>query len=249
MKRYVVKAQPTIYAMIPARIGSTRFKMKNLAMLNGKPMIAYAIEAALASKAFDRVIVNADSDVFRSIAEEYGAEFYLRPEHLGGSSVKSDDVVQDFINKYPSDVVVWENPIAPLQTVEDIQDTIKYFLSNNLDSLFTVKEEQIQCVYENKPINYIEQDKFAQTQDLTPVCPFVPFIMMWKTRTFIEEYDKTGYAFFSGKVGYFPVSRLSSIIIKYEEDFRMAEMLIESKKKELTKIEYFQSGNTKNSEL
>ncbi len=231
--------KPTIYAMIPARIGSTRFKMKNLAMLNGKPMIAYAIVAALSSKVFDRVIVNSDSDVFRSIAEEYGAEFYLRPEHLGGSSVKSDDVVQDFINKYPSDVVVWENPIAPLQTIEDIRNTIQYFLSNDLDSLFTVKEEQIQCVYENKPINYIEQDKFAQTQDLTPVCPFVPFIMMWKTDTFLNSLKERGYAFFSGKVGYFPVSRLSSVIIKYEDDFRIAEILIKSMIQGEKKINYY----------
>ena len=231
--------KPTIYAMIPARIGSTRFKMKNLAMLNGKPMIAYAIVAALSSKVFDRVIVNSDSDVFRSIAEEYGAEFYLRPEHLGGSSVKSDDVVQDFINKYPSDVVVWENPIAPLQTIEDIRNTIQYFLSNDLDSLFTVKEEQIQCVYENNPINYIEQDKFAQTQDLTPVCPFVPFIMMWKTDTFLNSLKERGYAFFSGKVGYFPVSRLSSVIIKYEDDFRIAEILIKSMIEGKKEINYY----------
>ena len=231
--------KPTIYAMIPARIGSTRFKMKNLAMLNGKPMIAYAIVAALSSKVFDRVIVNSDSDVFRSIAEEYGAEFYLRPEHLGGSSVKSDDVVKDFIDKYPSDIVVWENPIAPLQTVEDIRKTIQYFLSNDLDSLFTVKDEQVQCVYENKPINYIEQDKFAQTQDLTPVCPFVPFIMMWKTDTFLNALKERGYAFFSGKVGYFPVSRLSSVIIKYEDDFRIAEMLIKSMIQGEKKINYY----------
>ena len=85
--------------MIPARIGSTRFKMKNLALLNGKPMIAYAIMAALSSNIFDRVIVNSDSEVFRTIAEKYGAEFYLRPEQLGGSSVKSDVVVKDFIEK------------------------------------------------------------------------------------------------------------------------------------------------------
>ncbi len=231
--------KPTIYVMIPARIGSTRFKMKNLAMLNGKPMIAYAIVAALSSKVFDRVIVNSDSDVFRPIADKFGAEFYLRPEHLGGSSVKSDDVVKDFIDKYPSDIVVWENPIAPLQTVEDIRNTIQYFLSNDLDSLFTVKDEQVQCVYENKPINFDEQDKFAQTQDLTPVCPFVPFIMMWKTETFLNALKERGYAFFSGKVGYFPVSRLSSVIIKYEDDFRIAEMLIKSKIEGEKKINYY----------
>ncbi len=234
-----MKKVPSITAMIPARIGSTRFKMKNLALLNGKPMITYAIMAALSSRVFDRVIVNSDSNVFRSIAEEYGAEFYLRPEHLGGSSVKSDDVVIDFIEKYPSDIIVWENPIAPLQTVEDIQNTIQHFLSNDLDSLFTVKTEQIQCVFDNKPINFDEKGKFALTQDLIPVCPFVPFIMMWRTSTFKNTFKKRGYAFFSGRIGYFPVSRLSSVIIKYEDDFRIAEMLLKSMNENIKKIDYY----------
>jgi len=243
--RKVVELKPSINAMIPARIGSTRFKMKNLAMLNGKPMIAYAIIAALSSKLFDRVIVNSDSDIFRPIAEEYGAEFYLRPSHLGGSTVKSDDVVKDFIENFPSDIVVWENPIAPLQTVDDVRKTINYFLSKNLDSLFTVKEEQIQCVYENKPINFTEQDKFALTQDLTPVFPFVPFIMMWKTDTFLKALKERGYAFFSGKVGYFPVGRLSSVIIKYEHDFRFAEMLMKTMIEGEKQINYYSIGSVK----
>ena len=225
--------------MIPARIGSTRFKMKNLAMMDGKPMIAYAIMAALSSKVFDRVIVNSDSEVFRSIAEEYGAEFYLRPKHLGGSTVKSDDVVMDFIENYSCDIVVWENPIAPLQTLEDIQNTIQYFLSNNLDSLFTVKTEQIQCVFDNQPINFKEQEKFAQTQDLKPIYPFVPFIMMWRTSTFINVFKERGYAFFCGEVGYFPVSQFSSVIIKYEIDFRFAEILLKLKNEGEKEIDYF----------
>ena len=225
--------------MIPARIGSKRFKMKNLAMLDGKPLIAYAIIAALSSKVFDRIILNSDSEYFREIAEKYGIEFYLRPKHLGGSSVKSDDVVKDFIEKYPADVLVWENPIAPLQTVKDIRNTIEYFFSNNFDSLFTVKKEQVQCVYENQPINFEEKGKFSLTQDLKPVYPFVPFIMMWRTKSFINTYKERGYAFFCGKVGYFPVSRLSSIIIKYEDDFRIAEMILKSKKKELRDLEYY----------
>ena len=225
--------------MIPARIGSTRFKMKNLAMMDGKPMIAYAIMAALSSKVFDRVIVNSDSEVFRLIAEEYGAEFYLRPKHLGGSTVKSDDVVMDFIENYSCDIVVWENPIAPLQTLEDIQNTIQYFLSNNLDSLFTVKTEQIQCVFDNQPINFKEQEKFAQTQDLKPIYPFVPFIMMWRTSTFINVFKERGYAFFCGEVGYFPVSQFSSVIIKYEIDFRFAEILLKLKNEGEKEIDYF----------
>ena len=41
-----------IVAMIPARIGSERLKKKNLALLNKKPLIYYAINAAKKSKIF-----------------------------------------------------------------------------------------------------------------------------------------------------------------------------------------------------
>ncbi|MEO1351920.1 MAG: hypothetical protein AAFW84_24465 [Cyanobacteria bacterium J06635_15] len=234
-----MQPKPTINAMIPARIGSTRFKMKNLAMLNGRPMIAYAIMAALSSDVFDRVIVNSDSELFRAIAEDYGAEFYLRPPQLGSSQVQSDDVVKNFIENYPSDIVVWENPIAPLQTVVDIKNTVQYFLENELDSLFTIKNEQVQCVYDNRPVNFDLNGKFALTQSLKPVSPFVPFIMMWRTSTFMQAMQDKGYAFFAGKVGYFPVSRLSSVIIKYEEDFRMAENLMKSMSAGMAEIEYY----------
>ena len=44
-----------VYAMIPARLGSTRLKMKNLALIDGKPMISYAINAAVKSGVFDKV--------------------------------------------------------------------------------------------------------------------------------------------------------------------------------------------------
>lgn len=202
-------------------------------------MIAYAIIAALSSKIFDRVIVNSDSEVFRTIAQKYGAEFYLRPPQLGHSEVQSDDVVKDFIENHPSDIVVWENPIAPLQTVVDVKDTIQYFLDNELDSLFTVKNEQVQCVYDDHPVNFEIDGKFALTQSLKPVAPFVPFIMMWRTQTFIQAMQDKGYAFFSGKVGYFPVGRLSSVIIKYEEDFRLAEMIMKSMKSGMKAIEYY----------
>ena len=85
-----VMSSSKLIAMIPARIGSTRLKMKNLALIAGKPMIAYAIESAKASGVFNKVVLNSDSHVFEKIAEEYECEFYLRPENLGKSSTKSE---------------------------------------------------------------------------------------------------------------------------------------------------------------
>ena len=48
-------------AIIPARAGSKRLKNKNLKTINGKPLIYYAINAAIKSKLFDDVIISTDS--------------------------------------------------------------------------------------------------------------------------------------------------------------------------------------------
>ena len=72
-----------IIAMIPARIGSTRLKMKNLALVKGMPLIYYAIRAAQDSGVFDRIVINSDHEIFRDIALRYEVEFYHRPRNWG----------------------------------------------------------------------------------------------------------------------------------------------------------------------
>ena len=55
---------PIIYAMIPARAGSERLKIKNLSLLDGKPLISYSILAAKDSGIFNKIIINSDNDSF-----------------------------------------------------------------------------------------------------------------------------------------------------------------------------------------
>ena len=82
--------RPKIYAMIPARIGSQRLKLKNLALLNNKPLIYYAIHSAKNSKVFDKIFINSDDAVFKKIANRYKIDFYKRRKNLGSSNAKSD---------------------------------------------------------------------------------------------------------------------------------------------------------------
>jgi CMP-N-acetylneuraminic acid synthetase len=152
-----------IIAMIPARMGSTRLARKNLALLNGKPMVYYAIAAARNSGVFDRVVVNSESSAFADIAARYGADFYQRPEKLGGSAIKSDDVVYDFMLNNPGDITAWVNPTSPLQTAEEVKKIVDYFCCENLDSLITVREEQVHCLHGWRPLNFTVQGLFAQT--------------------------------------------------------------------------------------
>jgi len=221
-----------IIAMIPARMGSTRLAMKNLALLNGKPLIYYAIQAAKDSGIFDRIVINSEDTLFAKIAKRYKVEFYQRPAEWATSTAKSDFVVYDFVKNNPCDIVVWVNPTSPLQTGKEIRQIVEYFLKENFDSLITVKEEQVHCVFKNKPVNFRLNEIFAQTQDLTPVQPFVYSVMMWRTDIFIQTFEKRRHAFFCGKIGFYPVGKLSSIIIKRKEDIMLAEYILHVVSKE-----------------
>lgn len=218
-----------IVAMVPGRVGSTRLKMKNLALLNGKPVIAYAILAARDAACFTRVVVNADNEVFRGIAERYDTEFYLRPEPLGSSTTKTDEVIYDFVQKNPCDIVAWVSSIAPLQTGEHVRRAVESFRRERLDTLMAVKNEQVHCLYKGKPLNYREDEMFAQTQDLTPIQCFVYSVMMWRTEVFVAAFERHGYGLLCGRVGYFAVGRESSIVIKTAEDLRLAESVMRTR--------------------
>lgn len=223
-------AQSRAVAMVPARIGSTRLKMKNLALIDGRPMISYALRAAVESGAFDRVVVNADHPLFAEIAYEYGAEFYLRPTELGSSTTKSDDVVADFMAVHPAQAVAWVNPTSPLMSAQEVGAVVDHFFAHGLDSLITVEDKQVHCDYQGRSVNYDRAAKFAQTQDLVPVQPFVYSIMMWQTAPFMVDMVRLGHAFFCGHFGTFPVSRETAVIIKTEADLRMADVMMRARK-------------------
>jgi hypothetical protein len=54
---------------------------------------------------------------------------------------------------------------------------------------------------------------------------------MWRTRPFIRDFEEKGHAFFCGKFGVYPVKRLSSVIIKKEEDLALADNIMRAMRK------------------
>jgi CMP-N,N'-diacetyllegionaminic acid synthase len=71
---------PRAIAFVPARSGSERVPQKNVRPLAGHPLLAYAIETALQSGTFQRVVVSTDSEEIAEVARWYGADVpFLRP--------------------------------------------------------------------------------------------------------------------------------------------------------------------------
>ena len=131
-----------ILGVIPARGGSKGIPKKNIKLLNGKPLIAYTIEVALASN-LDKVVVSTDCEEIASISKEYGADVIMRSENLAQDNTPTLPVLKDTINKIDSeyDAVMTLQPTSPFRTTKHIDEAIELFTSDKeADSLVSVVE-------------------------------------------------------------------------------------------------------------
>ena len=220
---------PKIVAMIPARLGSQRVIKKNLRLLGDKPLISYSIEAAKQSGVFDEIYVNSEADIFGEIAAEYGVLFYQRPIELSSNEAINDSFAFDFMNKIGGDILVQLLPTSPLITANEIGDFVRYMLAGGYDTLVSVENHQIACVYKGQPINFRLTEPHKSSQTMVPVQSYATVLMAWKYNKFRENMEMHGCAYHggSGKVGCYVVKGLSTIDIDNEEDFELAEVALE----------------------
>jgi CMP-N-acetylneuraminic acid synthetase len=120
-------------AIIPARGGSKRFRRKNLALLAGKPLLAYAIQAARESGVFDSVCVSSEDEEVLAVARSHGAHLVLtRPLELASDTVQVGQVCAYLLEYlasqghiYPEFAVLLAT--SPLRTSQDIQAAYEIF--------------------------------------------------------------------------------------------------------------------------
>ena len=179
-----------IIAMIPARMGSQRVKQKNIRLLNGKPLISHIVDTAVKSGVFDEIYINSESDIFKETAEYYKIKFYKRPEHLSSNSATNDDFVLDFIKNVDGDLLVQLLCTSPFLSTDEIISFVQDIKDKKLDTLISVKNEQIECVFNGKPINFDEKGQTLPSQDLKPIQAYACGIMGWKYDSFFQNMKK-----------------------------------------------------------
>ncbi len=128
-------------AIIPARAGSKGIPNKNSKLLNGIPLIAYTLKAALGSKV-DKVVVSTDSKEVEIISQEYGVEVVKRPSELATDTSPTIDAIKYTVSQVSEgyDAVVVLQPTSPLRTSQHIDEALKIFDENEADSLVSVVE-------------------------------------------------------------------------------------------------------------
>jgi CMP-N,N'-diacetyllegionaminic acid synthase len=133
-------------AVIPARSGSKGLPDKNIKPVNGKPLLAYTIEAALESGCFDTVHVSTDSERYAEIARRYGADVpFLRSAALATDTASTWDAVREVLARYDElgkrfDTMMLMQPTTPLRTGEDVKAAYALFRKKQAKSVIAVCE-------------------------------------------------------------------------------------------------------------
>ncbi len=166
-------------AMITARGGSKRIPRKNIKEFNGKPIIAYSIEAAKGSGVFDEVMVSTDDEEIAEIAKEYGAKVpFLRSEKTSNDFATTVDVIEEVIETYHGrgqdfDMFACIYPTAPFVTAERLKEAVGILSGSDADVLipvvrFSYPPQRAMEIRDGRLVFRQPENLSKRSQDLVP---------------------------------------------------------------------------------
>lgn len=221
-------------AIIPARSGSKGLKNKNIKLLNGKPLLAYSIEAAIKSKCFDTIFVSTDSKKYAEIAKNYGAEvFFLRSKNNSSDSSDAWSVVRETLDNYKKlgkefDTFMYLQPTSPLRQAKDIKNAYKLYKDFKANSIVSVCETDVSPLYcyrlpKNKLLSKVlnTENENKRRQDVGTFYTMNGSIYLANVKNFLKTND-----IYKNKCYAYVMDKKSSVDIDDELDFKYAGLLI-----------------------
>jgi len=190
-----------VLGIITVRGGSKAIPDKNIAVVGGKPLLAWTVIAARKSAKIDRIIVTTDSPKIAEVAKEFGAEVpFLRPSDLAKDDTPSIDPIIHAVKwlfvqeDYQPDYVMCLQPTSLFRTADDIDSAINLAQEKKAAAVVSV------VLPEHNPywMKSISSDgrlqnflpgkiQFTRRQDLPPTFALNGAIYLVKREILIQE--------------------------------------------------------------
>jgi N-acylneuraminate cytidylyltransferase/CMP-N,N'-diacetyllegionaminic acid synthase len=224
---------------ICARGGSKGVVNKNIRPLLGKPLIAWSIAQAKASRLFKAVAVSSDSDEILEIAMDWGADLAIRrPDEMASDTAPKVPAIKHaareamHILELDADILVDLDATSPLRIPADIKGAVGLLEQSDCTSVITgaparrspyfnlVEERADGTVTLSKPGLAV-----ARRQDAPRCFDMNASIYVWSEPRF-----------FSDPKVFYPDTRLyempetRSVDIDSELDFRLVELLMKEQR-------------------
>lgn len=165
-------------AFIPVRGGSKSIPLKNIKILNGKPLVYWTTKSACEAMNVDKVVIATDSDEIKSVVREFHfdkVEIYDREQENAQDTSSTESVMLEYIKKSnlkQEDKFILIQATSPLLKSNYIDEMIIKLENSDADSIFSaVREKQFHWIEtENgvEPINY-DYKKRPRRQDFNGI--------------------------------------------------------------------------------
>ena len=226
-----------VTVLIPARGGSKRLPRKNVKLLSNKPLIAWTIEVAEASKFVDQIIVSTDDIEIKEVSERYGAKIpFIRPEYLSNDHASSFDVIKhaiDFLTLSRSnELIVLLQPTSPLRLASEIDAALEFFVQKNAKGVVSISETEHSPMWSNTlpedgcMSDFIRPEvQGKRSQDLPTFFRLNGSIYIYETLSLLEQ----SKIFFNENVYGFQTSLETAVDIDTGLDFSIAETIMKNR--------------------
>jgi N-acylneuraminate cytidylyltransferase len=219
-----------------ARGGSKGLPGKNIALLAGKPLIAYAIETALHSALVDRVVVSTDDPEIARVAQAFGAEIpFMRPAELAQDRTPEWLAWQHAIRELglgASDVFLSIPTTAPLRSVEDVDACITCLRETDADVVITVTEAQRNPYFNMVTLNADSEARLViQPSEAIAGRQAAPAVFDMTTVAYAARpsFVMSSAGLFEGSVRAVLVPRERALDIDTPLDLRLAELMLQGR--------------------
>ena len=219
------KTDRSITALMPMRHDSERVKGKNFRPFgDGRPLFEHALSALMDCPLIDRVVINTDSNIVKSIcADKYPAVvIHDRPKALRDGDVPMNAIIAKDLEQLDGEYFLQTHSTNPLIGAEHFTNAITTFFDNRplYDSLFSVTRLQTRLWDQlARPINH-NRDILLRTQDLPPV---------YEENSCFYVFHRNAIQSQGLRIGLRPylyeLDKISATDIDEEVDFLMAEQL------------------------
>ena len=236
----IVRSRRDVICVVPARAGSRRLPRKNLALLGGKPLLAWIIGAALDSNVFEHVYVSTEDPEIAMTAKYFGAEVpYSRPQELARDDVSALQVAIDLVCFLRSrgedyETICVSAPTAPLVISDDFSQAYRLFQKSKAKVLHSICEleepPQWALKLEDRSLRpMFGLDAFKQeSQQLSKSYRILGGIQLFQTSYLLKEKSYIG----DPMVGYL-IRRERGVDVNTLEDLELAEFYLRRRRSRL----------------
>lgn len=209
--------------LVPLRGDSKGIPKKNIKLLGGKPLCAWVLEAACASRRIDKVFVSTDSMEISDVVDglNLGVQIVQRPVEFATDAATTESVMLHFMKIIEFDTLITVQATSPLLKTRHLDMALAEFESRQLDSMLSaVRLKRFLWNDQGKPVNYDPLHR-PRRQDFAGTLMENGAFYVTKRKVLEQSHCRLG-----GKVGIYEMEESTAIEIDEPSDWLIVEEML-----------------------